>query len=293
MVSDDGLSAIAFNGEIYNVRELKRSLEAEGVRFSSDHSDTELVLRLYETRGLDALSELNGMFAFAILDGRRRRLVAARDRFGIKPLYYARLGRPLRARLGAADAAPGPGRRARARPREPVALPDAALRPGRALDPRGRPPAAAGPSARGRPRNGRARREALVPARVRARRRAEPDGVGRAAPRRARRGRRPLEPLRRPDRVLALRRARLERRRRPACAERRGAGDVLARVLRRRRRASPGAGARRPLRNRSPRDRGRSRTSCCATCSRWCGRSTSPTAADCRPGTCSASWRRT
>ena len=92
MVSDDGLSAIAFNGEIYNVRELKRSLEAEGVRFSSDHSDTELVLRLYETRGLDALSELNGMFAFAILDGRRRRLVAARDRVGIKPLYYARLG---------------------------------------------------------------------------------------------------------------------------------------------------------------------------------------------------------
>ena len=92
MVSDDGLSAIAFNGEIYNVRELKRSLEAQGVRFRSDHSDTELVLRLYETRGLDALSELNGMFAFAILDGRRRRLVAARDRFGIKPLYYARLG---------------------------------------------------------------------------------------------------------------------------------------------------------------------------------------------------------
>ncbi len=92
MVSGDGLSAIAFNGEIYNVRELKRSLEAEGVRFASDHSDTELVLRLYETRGLDALSELNGMFAFAILDGRRRKLVAARDRFGIKPLYYARLG---------------------------------------------------------------------------------------------------------------------------------------------------------------------------------------------------------
>jgi asparagine synthase (glutamine-hydrolysing) len=92
IVSGDGLSAIAFNGEIYNVRELKRSLEAEGVRFSSDHSDTELVLRLYETRGLDALSELNGMFAFAILDGRRRRLVAARDRFGIKPLYYAQPG---------------------------------------------------------------------------------------------------------------------------------------------------------------------------------------------------------
>jgi asparagine synthase (glutamine-hydrolysing) len=47
LVSDDGRSAIAFNGEIYNVRELKRELEAEGVRFRSDHSDTELVLRLY------------------------------------------------------------------------------------------------------------------------------------------------------------------------------------------------------------------------------------------------------
>lgn len=88
LVSDDGSSAIAFNGEIFNVLELKRSLEADGVRFRSDHSDTELVLRLYEARGVEALSELNGMFAFAILDGRKRKLVAARDRFGIKPLYY-------------------------------------------------------------------------------------------------------------------------------------------------------------------------------------------------------------
>jgi asparagine synthase (glutamine-hydrolysing) len=92
LVSDDGSSAIAFNGEIFNVRELKRSLEAGGVRFRSDHSDTELVLRLYETHGLDALSRLNGMFAFAILDGKKRKLVAARDRFGIKPLYYADAG---------------------------------------------------------------------------------------------------------------------------------------------------------------------------------------------------------
>jgi asparagine synthase (glutamine-hydrolysing) len=92
MVSEDGRTGIAFNGEIYNVRELKRRLEEEGVRFCSDHSDTELVLRLYERHGLDALDRLEGMFAFAILDGRRRKLVAARDRFGIKPLYYARPG---------------------------------------------------------------------------------------------------------------------------------------------------------------------------------------------------------
>lgn len=90
IVSDDSRSAIAFNGEIYNVRELKRALEAEGVAFRSDHSDTELVLRLYEARGLAGLSELNGMFAFAILDGARQKLVAARDRFGIKPLYFTR-----------------------------------------------------------------------------------------------------------------------------------------------------------------------------------------------------------
>jgi asparagine synthase (glutamine-hydrolysing) len=92
MVSDDGRAAIVFNGEIFNVHELKDRLEARGVRFRADHSDTELVLRLYEAYGLDAVSELNGMFAFLIFDGRRRRLLAARDRFGIKPLYYARAG---------------------------------------------------------------------------------------------------------------------------------------------------------------------------------------------------------
>ena len=88
----DSEVAIAFNGEIYNAPELRRSLEAEGVRFETDHSDTEVVLRLYEQRGAEGLAQLNGMFAFVVYDGRRRRLFAARDRFGIKPLYYARPG---------------------------------------------------------------------------------------------------------------------------------------------------------------------------------------------------------
>jgi asparagine synthase (glutamine-hydrolysing) len=88
----EGEVAIAFNGEIYNAPELRRSLEAEGVRFATDHSDTEVVLRLYEQRGAEGLAQLNGMFAFVVYDGRRRRLFAARDRFGIKPLYYARPG---------------------------------------------------------------------------------------------------------------------------------------------------------------------------------------------------------
>src|SRR6476646_848463 len=86
----DGDFAIAFNGEIFNAPELRRSLEAEGVRFETDHSDTEVVLRLYERRGAEGLERLNGMFAFVVYDGRRRKLFAARDRFGIKPFYYAR-----------------------------------------------------------------------------------------------------------------------------------------------------------------------------------------------------------
>jgi asparagine synthase (glutamine-hydrolysing) len=89
MANDDGSLAIAFNGEIFNAPELRAELERDGVRFATDHSDTEVVLRLYE-RGGEFLPRLNGMFAFVIHDRRRHVLFGARDRFGIKPLYFAR-----------------------------------------------------------------------------------------------------------------------------------------------------------------------------------------------------------
>jgi asparagine synthase (glutamine-hydrolysing) len=91
MANDDGSVVIAFNGEIFNAPQLRAELERDGVRFATDHSDTEVVLRLYE-RGGEFLPRLNGMFAFVIHDRRRKVLFGARDRFGIKPLYFARPG---------------------------------------------------------------------------------------------------------------------------------------------------------------------------------------------------------
>lgn len=78
---------IAFNGEIYNHLELRRQLEARGHRYST-HSDTETIVHLYEEYGADCVHHLRGMFAFAIWDKRNQTLFLARDRFGIKPLYY-------------------------------------------------------------------------------------------------------------------------------------------------------------------------------------------------------------
>jgi asparagine synthase (glutamine-hydrolysing) len=82
--------ALAANGEIYNFVELRPRLEARGRRFATG-SDSETILHAYALDGLEALGSLHGMFAFALHDGRRGETVLARDRLGIKPLYYARL----------------------------------------------------------------------------------------------------------------------------------------------------------------------------------------------------------
>jgi asparagine synthase (glutamine-hydrolysing) len=79
---------VVFNGEIYNFPGLKRELESRGHRFYT-HTDTEVIVHLYEEMGADCVSKLRGMFAIALYDENRRRLLLARDRLGKKPLYYA------------------------------------------------------------------------------------------------------------------------------------------------------------------------------------------------------------
>ncbi|SRR5579884_131780 len=88
MTDPSGQVVLTYNGEIYNFRELRRELEASGYRFRS-HTDTEVILALYLRDGLEMCRRLRGMFALALWDGRSERLVLARDRLGIKPLYYA------------------------------------------------------------------------------------------------------------------------------------------------------------------------------------------------------------
>lgn len=93
MTNEDGSLWIVFNGEVYNYLELRRELERHHT--FRTRSDTEVILHLYEELGERCLERLNGMFAFAIWDRRQRKLFAARDRIGIKPLYWALAGDAL------------------------------------------------------------------------------------------------------------------------------------------------------------------------------------------------------
>jgi asparagine synthase (glutamine-hydrolysing) len=87
MFSGDGNIVIVFNGEIYNFLDIRKELEDDGVIFVSN-TDTEVIIKLYEREGLECLSKLNGMFAFALWDKVKQQVFIARDRLGKKPLYY-------------------------------------------------------------------------------------------------------------------------------------------------------------------------------------------------------------
>ena len=88
MISADHRWVLSYNGEIYNYRELRTELEAEGVWFRSQ-TDSEVVLNALALWGTDALLKFNGMFGLALWDRKNRTLLLARDRYGIKPLYYS------------------------------------------------------------------------------------------------------------------------------------------------------------------------------------------------------------
>ena len=92
--NEDGTVWVVFNGEIYNFPELRPALEARGHRFYTS-TDTEVIVHLYEEYGSKCVQKLRGMFAFALWDERRERLLLARDRFGKKPLHYALSGERL------------------------------------------------------------------------------------------------------------------------------------------------------------------------------------------------------
>ena len=92
--NEDGTVAVVFNGEIYNYRELRDQLQRKGHRFST-RSDTEVIVHAYEDDDDECVTRFNGIFAFALWDFERRRLLMSRDRAGVKPLYYVQRGEGL------------------------------------------------------------------------------------------------------------------------------------------------------------------------------------------------------
>jgi asparagine synthase (glutamine-hydrolysing) len=115
MAGPDGSTWIIYNGEIYNYLELRAALKAKGHQFKSQ-SDTEVMLHAYQEYGPDCVRQFNGMFAFALWDARQQRLFLARDRFGIKPLYFCRTAQQLlfaseiKALLAVMEKRPSPNR---------------------------------------------------------------------------------------------------------------------------------------------------------------------------------------
>ncbi len=92
MSSHDRNLALVYNGECYNYRTLRKELNNIGVHFNST-GDTEVVLKILEAEGTDALDKLNAMFALALWDEQRQTLLLARDRYGQKPLYFTHIGK--------------------------------------------------------------------------------------------------------------------------------------------------------------------------------------------------------
>ena len=93
MSNEDESIWIVCNGEIYNHAEIRKVLEAEGHRFKTDHSDTEVIIHSFEQWGIECVKKFRGMFAFAIWDCNTRELWLVRDRIGVKPLYFTDTGK--------------------------------------------------------------------------------------------------------------------------------------------------------------------------------------------------------